>query len=140
MTTINEIILEVCTFLNIKKPKIVIAPNKMITDTMLALFQSNTIYLKNKIVDLDTIFAVVHELRHVWQLKPENKKRFFSNYKERTEIDLLQYNKQLAEIDANAFASIVMIELCNRMPLYQGMDPEVVELIKARMREISQEN
>lgn len=140
MNATEKTVAQICKLLKIKTPKIIVNPKKMLTNTMLAVYktENNTIYLKNK-VDLDTIFAIAHELRHTWQLKSENKERFFNNYKERTEIDLLQYNKQLAEIDANAFASIVMIELFQRMPLYQGMNPEVVKLIKARMQEIHKE-
>ena len=113
----------------------------MLTKTTLAVYETeyNTIYLKNKTVDLDTIFAIAHELRHVWQFKSENKERFFNNYKERTEPDLLEYNKQLPEVDANAFASITIIELFQHMPLYKGMDQEIVKLIKTRIQEIYKE-
>ncbi|MCR1959840.1 ImmA/IrrE family metallo-endopeptidase [Thomasclavelia cocleata] len=141
MNDTNNIVAQVCDLLKIKTPKIVVSPKKMLTKTMLALYETehNTIYLKNKTIDLDMIFTIAHELRHVWQLKPENKNRFFNNYKERTEIDLLEYNKQLPEVDANAFASITIIELFQCMPLYKGMDQEIVKLIKTRIQEIYKE-
>jgi len=55
-------------------------------------------------------FAIAHELRHRWQ-NEHNADEWFNNYKLRDTLDLQQYNNQIAEKDANAFALVVMDSL-----------------------------
>lgn len=52
------------------------------------------------------------------------------------EIDVESYNMQLAEIDANAFATIVMADCFGIRPLYQGMSDKVIQAIGKRVDEI----
>ena len=50
-------------------------------------------------------FAVAHELRHIWQYISGFS---LDDYKERSELSVDQYNKQFLEIDANAFAQLML--------------------------------
>lgn len=134
-----DYITELCQVLNIDVPNISHDISKFPTKTTLALCDSDgeTIFIKpcNK-PNPDCLFAIAHELRHVWQTKT-NKALYLGNYKP---IDLCsnieEYNLQLAEIDANAFAGIVMIDMFGLTPLYQGMSQKVKNRINQRIQHI----
>lgn len=85
----------------------------------------------------DQLFAVAHELRHIWQLR-NNEHMYFSSYKP---VDLCssleEYNLQLAELDANAFAGIVMIDFFGLTPLFNVVPDSVKSKIRERMDLIS---
>ena len=137
---INDFITEVCSILNINKPSVSYDTSHFATDTMMAQcdLSGDTIYLKKKDKpNPDYLFAIAHELRHVWQLTSD-KDLYFSNYKP---VDMLgneKYNNQLAEIDANAFAGLVMINFFHLKPLWHGLSDNNIKLIKERMELISQ--
>lgn len=82
--------------------------------TMMAYYDrsNDTIFINpNYLVYKDLIYySIAHELRHKWQ-NEHNKEEWFSTYKSRDKLDLEQYNKQIAEIDANAFAVAAMDSL-----------------------------
>lgn len=110
---IKEYIKDVCNLLKIEKPTISYDTSHFTTATMMAQCCSDgtTIYLCNPIkITPDYAFAIAHELRHVWQIRT-NKDFYFSSYKT---VDLCgsydEYNCQIAEVDANAFATIVMAD------------------------------
>ena len=42
---------------------------------------------------------------------------YLKDYKPRNQIDIASYNRQLAEIDANAFAEIMLVNCFNVKPL-----------------------
>ena len=138
---INDFITEICSILNINKPSVSYDTSHFVTDTMMAQCDpsGDTIYLKKKDKpDPDYLFSIAHELRHVWQLASE-KDLYFSDYKP---VDMLgneKYNNQLAEIDANAFASLIMIEFFHLQPLYHGLSASTIKNIKTRMKIISRE-
>ena len=87
----------------------------------------------------DLFFSVAHELRHVWQIR-YHKKEYLSSYES---MDILkstkQYNLQLAEIDANAFAYIVMVDFFGIKPLFRGLSDDVKLKIMERVNEIATE-
>ena len=138
---INDFITEICSILNINKPSVSYDTSHFATDTMMAQCNpsGDTIYLKKKDKpDPDYLFSIAHELRHVWQLSAD-KDLYFSNYKP---VDMLgneKYNNQLAEIDANAFASLIMIDFFHLQPLYHGLSASTIASIKDRMEFISHE-
>ena len=87
-------------------------------------------------VNPDLFFAIAHELRHVWQIK--NAESFsLSTYQP---IDLLhsveEYNLQTAEIDANAFAAVIMVDYFGVKPLFNNLSETVKEQIFERMEMI----
>lgn len=132
---INNFIKDVCTILNINIPKISFNTSDFTSKTMIMACKENTIYLKpepNKF-DYDYYFGVAHELRHLWQI--ENDEEFyFSDYKPREQCDSIrQYNMQPAEIDAHAFAKIIMVDLFNVTPLFNGFDKDIIDMIDDRI-------
>lgn len=137
----NDYILEICDILDIAVPQISFDNSKFPTKTTMAQCSPDgkVIFIKNiKNPNPDYYFAIAHELRHIWQLK-EDAKLYFSSYKP---INLCrnneQYNLQLAEIDANAFAALIMIDFFHISPLFDGMPENVILKIQNRMNEIIQ--
>lgn len=98
---------------------------------------SRTIYLRhsNQNPDPDTMFAIAHELRHLWQsaVKPQ----VIKQYRPVSELSILDYNLQLAELDANAFAGLVMISFFSLKPMFNNVPDKVKELIYQRMKLLS---
>ena len=125
---IEDYIEDICDILNIPVPKVSYDTSHFHSSTMMAQVNSsgNTIYLKkyNK-PNFDQLFSIAHELRHIWQIK-YNEKFYLENYKT---IDLCssieEYNLQPAEIDANAFAYIVMVDFFGIKPLFHGLSNTV---------------
>ena len=137
---IDNFIAEICFMLNINKPSVSYDTSHFAADTMMAQCNSSgdTIYLKKKDKpNPDYLFAIAHELRHIWQIST-NRKLYFSNYQT---VDILgneKYNSQLAEVDANAFAGLIMIEFFHLNPLWHGLSDNNIKLIEKRMELISQ--
>ena len=82
----------------------------------------------------DALFAVCHELRHVYQsiYYPD----MFDNYQELGTLSQTEYNLQTAEIDANAYASIFIERHFGVSPLFNGYSAKVKAEIKKRKSEI----
>lgn len=83
---------------------------------------------------LDALFAVCHELRHVYQAA--NMPDIFQQYQEMGTLDTESYNLQVAEIDANAYASIFIERHFGVSPLFNGYSTKVKAEIKKRKSEI----
>ena len=136
---IQDYIEDICNILNIPVPKISYDTSHFQSNTMMTQVDSSgkTIYLKkyNK-PNFDQLFSITHELRHVWQIK-YNEKFYLETYKT---IDLCysveEYNLQPVEIDANAFAYIVMVDFFQRQPLFHGLSENVKVKIMERVNEI----
>ena len=127
---IHDFIADVCDILNIPIPLISYDISNFPTETMMAQCSpdGSTIFLKRyDKPNPDHFFAIAHELRHIWQMQ-NDKKLYLSAYKP---IDLCksaeEYNLQIAEIDANAFAGLVMISFFHLKPLFEGM-PDCVKI------------
>lgn len=109
---INDYVNDICNILDISIPSISFDTSNFPTDTMMAQCNPNglTIYLKKyEKPNPDQFFSIAHELRHIWQIK-NDEQLYFSTYKP---IDLCssieEYNLQIAELDANAFAGMIMM-------------------------------
>ena len=136
---IYDFINNICDILNIPVPTISYNTLNFQTDTMLAQvdLSGKTIYIKKyDNPNPDQFFSIAHELRHVWQIKNDNKS-FLSEYKS---ADLMksieEYNLQPAEIDANAFAYIIMVDFFGIKPLFYGLSDNVKSRIFKRINEI----
>lgn len=131
---IYDFINEICTILNIPVPSVSFDTSNFATDTMMAQvdIDGETLYLKKyDKPNPDQLFSIAHELRHIWQTK-DSKALYFSEYKP---IDLCscveEYNLQLAEIDANAFAVLIMADFFHLKPTF----PNVSETVKRKIYE-----
>ncbi len=123
-------------------------PNEIITDdvkfnkgTQLATlaFQDSksTLYLRNSYEcgDVDLAIVIAHELRHLYQIR--NGLFDFENYKTRAELSNRDYNLQLEELDANAFAYIILLdEFDLKIDYYKLLDKDVANMIYKRADEI----
>ena len=97
---------------------------KLQTDTMLAMadIKNGTLYIKKNLSEeLDSFFVIAHEMRHLWQSK-EDPDYFFDRYKPSSVLkDIEEYNLQIAELDANAYAVTIMEDFFNATPQFNGL-------------------
>lgn len=132
---ITEYILDLCEILNIKKPDISFDTSNFQTKTMMAQcdISGNTIYLKDVEITPDYLLAIAHEMRHIWQIRTD-KNLYFSSYKPIEKCNSIEeYNLQLAEVDANAFAQIIMVNWFKLKPQWNGLNKKVIDSITARI-------
>ena len=113
MNMIYSFISDICDILNIPVPAVSFDTSNFASDTMMAQCSpdGSTIYLKKyDKPNPDQLFSIAHELRHIWQMQ-NYEQLYFSAYKP---INLCssveEYNLQIAELDANAFAGLTMID------------------------------
>lgn len=135
---IYEFITHVCNQLSIRCPNFDYKTSTFPTKTMLAQYESegNIIHIRRTDSTPDMFFAIAHELRHVWQIRIDEK-LYMGSYKNREDCSSIEeYNMQLAEIDANAFAGLMVMEQLNLTPLYEGMSQAVKNKIYSRIKEI----
>lgn len=136
---IHDFINDVCHILNISVPEISFDTSNFASDTMMAQIDSSgtTMYLNQfDKPNPDQFFSIAHELRHRWQIQTD-KEWYFSDYKPREVCTSTEeYNLQFAEIDAHAFAGIVMEEFFHLKPLFQGLSDSVKSKIYNRMKQI----
>ncbi|MCD7824910.1 MAG: hypothetical protein LUH14_02955 [Clostridiaceae bacterium] len=135
---INKYIQIICEALEIKKPHISYDTSHFPTKTTLAQCDSkgSTLYLRNEagyVNQLDLFFSIAHELRHVWQIRTDYD-LYFHDYKMANEIGIEPYNRQLAELDANAFAKIVMVDLFHVKPTFDGFSNKAKALIDKQVQ------
>ena len=133
---IEEFIADICELLDIPVPSISYDTSHFSTETTMAQCEltNNIIYL-NKIYKPNPyyLFAIAHELRHIFQYQ-NDEKFYLSNYKTSDKCSSIEeYNLQIAEIDANAFASIVMIEYFHMKPKWNGLSDKVINAINSRI-------
>lgn len=139
---IQEYILEICHFLEIDTPKISYDTTHFSNATMVAQCNSKgtTIYIKKpgNTPTPDLFFAIAHELRHIWQIRTDYP-AYFSDYRTAGEVSTEEYNLQVAEVDANAFAIIVMADFFGLRPQL-GLSTAVMAAINARITQITSED
>lgn len=133
---IQDFINDICNILNISVPSVSFDTSNFPTDTMMAQCNpdGSTIYLKKyDKPNPDQFFSIAHELRHIWQIQ-NDEQMYFSTYKP---IDLCssveEYNLQIAELDANAFAGLVMIDFFHLKPLLDGIPDSVKSKVFEQM-------
>jgi Zn-dependent peptidase ImmA (M78 family) len=139
---IKEFITDVCKLLEIKVPNISYDTIHFATKTTLAQCEpvTNTIYL-NKVnkPNPDYIFSIAHELRHIYQYQTDEV-FYLSGYKPSNKCSSVEeYNLQIAEVDANAFASIVMTDFFSIKPQWNGLSNKVINEINKRINIIIHE-
>lgn len=128
----------ICDILLLDEPIISSDTSVFPTNTTFAMCdaEGKTIYLKPNIKeDYDLLFAIAHELRHVWQIR--NDKSYFMDYAPSNVIrDTDTYNSQTAEIDANAFAAFILIALFGVQPQFNGLSEETKQTIFKHMESV----
>lgn len=127
----------ICEDLDITCPQIE-QIERLNTDTQFGAYApgTNTIFIRRDAGKLDKAFALAHELRHIWQIKQG---WAVIGKPDSAQIPVTDYNLQAAEIDANAYAMLVMRELFIVTPLFSGLSEEVVDKIRMRAAAIGSE-
>lgn len=138
MVNYSEFIKIVCDDLKIDKP-IVKEVLFLHTPTQLAEYipSDNILKYRSGKIPLDTMFSIAHELRHIWQMK--NCPEIFHSYVNSTDADIEQYNLQSAEIDANAYAMVIMKSGFGVTPQFKGLSEKVKKKILLRANETLKE-
>lgn len=136
---IKKIIYDVCALLGIKPPKISYDKSAFGSPTMTAFVVPDeyTIYLREyPAFTPDIAFAIVHELRHLWQYTTD-KELYFADYRVREDFkDIDAYNLQPAELDAHAFAMAYMEERFGISPTFNNLADATFDSIQNRADEI----
>lgn len=135
---------EICTILQIEMPAIrFVSIDRLRTDTQIAALTpdgvliSDGVLIRNDIgVTPELFFAIAHELRHVYQLEND---RSLHDYHTSDQLDIDEYNAQPLEVDANAFAAVIMAEFFGISPQFLNMPESVRQLVGKRKRQIQNE-
>lgn len=137
MIDIDEFVTNVCTVLHVNKPRVTYTDAGYATKTTLAAISSDgaEIHVRPGMFSPDLFFAIAHELRHVWQ--KQYKPDILWGYRSSDRISTEEYNLQPAEIDANAFAAVIVVKTFRIKPLFQNQTERVKNRIYNRMSEIS---
>lgn len=139
---IEEFITDVCELLKIEVPKISYDTSHFPTKTTLAQCEptANIIYLtKIDKLNPDYVFSIAHELRHIYQYQTDEE-FYLSGYKPSNKcLSIEEYNLQIAEVDANAFASIIMVEYFSMKPQWNGLSDKTISAIDNRINIIIRE-
>ena len=92
--------------------------------------------------NVDTLFiwlTLSHECRHIWQI--QNREDLFKQYEQSSSLSVQEYNAQAAEIDAWAWAIIVVGNLFGVRPTFEeNFGAELWAQIQERAREIVAED
>lgn len=132
---IEDFITDVCELLDISTPTISYNASHFATKTTIAQcdVKNNIIFLNEADkLNPDYLFAIAHELRHLFQYQ-EDEKFYLSDYETSDNcVSVEAYNLQIAEVDANAFAGIIMIQYFHLKPQWNGLSDKVIEAINKR--------
>ncbi len=127
----------ICIDLDIKMPVLEISSD-FPTPTTLALYDSKFDKIKIRKsyeVPFDLFFSVAHELRHKYQIMYNTCD--LSYYTSSNKISKREYNLQSAEIDANAYAYLIMKATFNVECFFNGLDKDIIETIKDKAMQIA---
>ena len=84
----------------------------------------------------DRDFAESLGITYAYQLEND---RSLHDYRTSDQLDIDEYNAQPLEVDANAFAAVVMAEFFGISPQFLNMPESIRQLIYVRKRQIQKE-
>ena len=123
---------EICTILQIEMPAIrFVSIDRLRTDTQIAALTPDGVLIRNDIgVTPELFFAIAHELEN---------DRSLHDYHTSDQLDIDEYNAQPLEVDANAFAAVIMAEFFGISRQFLNMPESVRQLVGKRKRQIQNE-
>ena len=92
-------------------------------------------YVKLKTASLDQLFAASSELRREWQRR-RDAAMYYGSYKTREELPLREFSLQPAEVDANAFAAVMVSAFFGVEPVFDEYPGVTRSRIESRIAEI----
>lgn len=113
----KEELQRISVILGIEVPKLEIVDDLPGTQMAAADVETNTIYLRCGLGKYDAIFALAHEMRHIWQVPEVDESR--------CELSVEDYNMLEEELDANAFAVAYMMVKHGMKPLFNGVGDDI---------------
>jgi hypothetical protein len=146
LTCAKKIINYNCDLLDVDTPKLnIVSPNFFATPTMQAAMRKDGKEIiinsdfRDKWIERNDLIALFlclsHECRHIWQTECTA----FKSYKPRAELSLKDYNNQFEEIDAWAWASLIIeINFNVRPTLEKTLGEELYNKIRERKIQIFQ--
>lgn len=90
---------------------------------------------KLKTPSLDQLFATAFQLRKMWQRKTDEQ-LYFGEYKTLEEISLREFSTQPSEVDANAFAAVMVSAFFGVEPVFDELPGAARSGIDRRCEEI----
>lgn len=135
---VNRFIKDVCFVLGIDVPKVTHNFLDICTDTRKEQFTGENFFVPaTDEPDSEFLFYVAHNLRVRWQFltNPD-----YFDFQSVEEIGIDNYDNQLAEVDAAAFASLYMIGYFQLMTKFLSVSSQTRELVLKRMEEILEES
>lgn len=145
LKTVDTVLRSNCSFLSVPLPSVRIAePSEFATvTTKCAVSSTGDELLINKQFaesNADTIFlwlTLSHECRHIWQVFNAN---MFNDYKPSSNLSNRDYNAQMEEVDAWAWAVVVVGNRFGVRPtLEKNFGADVWTQIQERARQIAAE-
>lgn len=94
--------------------------------------------MEKKDLTPDYFFEVAREIRRVWQIKT-NSPMYINEKNTSNVLNKEAYDSQPAEVDANAFAGIVLLDCFGAEPDYTQFSQDTIKLIMDRMSDIDDE-
>ena len=129
---------EVCNILDISVPAIKFVPSdRMRPSTQIAALTPEAVLVRNDVtVSPELFFAISHELRHSYQIANGAD---LKEYQTSDKISNGQYNFQPLEVDANAFAALIMYDFFGVVPRFQNLPESLRDAISCRLEQIRKE-
>lgn len=94
------------------------------------------LYLRKlKTASLEQLFAASSELRREWQRR-RDAAMYYGSYKTREELPLREFSLQPAEVDANAFAAVMVSAFFGVEPVFDEYPGVTRSRIESRIAEI----
>lgn len=137
---INNYVKMICGMLQLPMPQVFYSDNALQPGQHARLTQDGKqLYLrKQKAASLDQLFAASSELRREWQRRNDNA-RYYGEYKSSEELPLREFSMQPAEVDANAFAAVVVSAFFGVEPVFDEYPGVTRSRIDIRIAEIRRE-
>lgn len=139
---IHEFAKKICLQLGLESPKIICDESFFLTTSQMGAMDlnTNTLYLRNEYkTKFDALFTIAHELRHVYQSRNILWNDSLISRRKNNETTTEFYNNQISELDANAFASYMMMDTFKIKPMFTGLDSLTKTKIFKRADEIKKE-
>ena len=134
----EQFVKDVCAILHIDAPRVEFVPaESMRTDSQLAASIPGKILVVNDVkVSPELFLALAHELRHVYQIANGAN---LEEYQTSDKMTVDEYNLQPLEVDANAFAFLIMEFMFGISPQFESLDQSARDAITSRAEQILSE-
>lgn len=136
---IKAFVKSLCEILGTEWPELIYDSSRLTTKTMMAALSPEGLHLPTKPKKTaDLFFSIAHEMRHKWQ-REKSGKDWLLGYQEAGAVSAEEYNQQPIEVDANAFAYVVMVDMFGVEPQFNGLSDATKAMINHRASEIVKE-